>query len=385
MGPHTDQFIVQCACRSRLRIALPFAADKRARCPKCSELLPAKSLVRANPEYRFARNIGLIFLIVGIIPIVWPAGWYLIAGMALLYALTWIKLGTEIRGWAGSKRFFKVRCFNAAKGVQDLTLWSSVGILIVCLAQFVMRAFFLVASDTRILSIESGLVAAQSFLSHRLTWKWVLGGLALWFVIAMIWPATIRMSQFQAGRKWIGRTVTILTVITSFSFFSAVTVASAEPSWVAERRQELAESVRQIRNNRQRVVTDAYLQQQIKSLSEQAKNNLAVYFESCKGNEQPVRDLGNEILKNEPPFDNSGNDVPDSEPPLNSGPTKPEAPPPTTEPGEGGSGGPTEESITRVDDWVNDRAAKAPELADAERVTAEAPGARPCWRPAPLP
>ena len=372
MGPHANQFVVQCACQSRLRIGLPFAADKRARCPKCSQLLPARSLMRANPEYRFVRRIALIFLIVGIIPIVWPAGLYLIAAIALLYALTWLKLGTEIRGWAGSKRFFKLLGFNSVKGIQELALWVSIGILIVCVAQVVLRAFFVVASEARVLSIESRLVAAQSFLSHRLTLKWVIGGLAFWLLIAMIWPTTIRMSQFQAGRKWIGRTVTVLVVITSFSFFSGRSVASLEQTWVAGRRQELAESSKRIRNARQQLVTDAYLQEQIKRLSDESKNNLAVYFENARGNEKPLRDLGAEILKSEPPFDNSSNDYPEPEPPPNNGPTKPGEPPPATGPGEGGSAVATEESISRVDEWVNDRTSITPTLADGERVTTEA-------------
>lgn len=372
MGPHANQFVVQCACQSRLRIGLPFAADKRARCPKCLQLLPARSLVRANPEYRFVRRIALIFLIVGIIPIVWPPGLYLIAAIALLYVLTRLKLGQEVRGWAGSKRFFKLLCFNSVKGIQELALWVSVGILIVCVVQFVLRAFFVVASDARVLSIESKLVASQSFLSHRLTLKWVVCGLAFWLLIAIIWPTSIRMSQFQTGRKWIGHTVTLLTVITSFSFFSARSVASLEPSWVAGRRQELAESVKRIRNARQQLVTDAYLQRQIKRLSDESKKNLVIYFENSRGNEKPVSDLGAEILKSEPPFDNSGNDYPDAEPPSNGGPKQPGGPPPATEPGEGGSANAREQSISRTDDWVNDRTPVAPALADGERVIAEA-------------
>lgn len=370
MGPHADQFVVQCACQSRLRISLPFAADKRARCPKCAKTLPAKSLVRANPEYRFVVRIALIFLIVGIIPIVWPAGWYLIAGIALLYALTWLKLGTEIRGWAGSKRFLRLLCCNSVKGVQEVSLWVSVGILMVCAAQFMLRVFFAVASDARVFSIEVGLAAAQSFLGHYLTLKWVLGGLACWLLIAIIWPRTVRMSHFQAGRKWIGRTVTVLTVITSFSFFSAHTVASLEKSWVAGRRQELSQSIDKIRNVRQQLVTDAYLQEQINHLSEASRISLAMYLTKA-GNEQPVRDLGGEILKNEPPPDNVGNDYPDPEPPPNTGPQKPSEPPRGGAP-ESGLDIATEESINRVNGWVSDQTATRPSLIDVQRVTVEA-------------
>lgn len=379
MGPQADQFVVECGCRCKLRIALPFAADRRARCPRCSQLLPVKTLVTANPEYRFVCRIAVIFLVIGLIPIVWPAGWYLIAAIALLYALTWLKLGTEIRGWAGSKRFLKLLCFNSVKGVQELSLWVSIGILIVCAAQFVLRVFFAVASDVRVYSIEVGLVAAQTYLSHHLTLKWVLGGLVCWFLIATIWPRTVKMSQFQGGRKWLGRTATVLTIITSFSFFSANSVASMNQDWIAGRRLELAQSVKRIRNARRQLVTDAYLQQQIKHLSEQAKVNLATYFSSCNGNEQPVRALADEILKTEPPLNYSGNESPDPEPPPpNKGPVKPDGPPPAAGPHEGASDHEdasdiaTEESIERTDDWVSDRTSAMPTLADTQRVTNEA-------------
>jgi hypothetical protein len=321
----------------------------------------------------------LAALVLSLIPLGWPAGFYLLASTVFLYLLTAVKLTIEMVGWEDSKRVLRLAAFNVTKGLRDTVACITAGVLIVYTAQILLRGVFVVVSEDTVRALELNLVQANVFLSNHLKLNWIIGALLTFLLLQTIWPNRLSVAHFKRVRIWAGRVLVILTVVCSFSFLAEKTIPALEKDWVAQRKDEFGKYVGKLKQARIELVTDAYWLEQLNKLPPQSKVQLRIYFTAAADdslNDKAIAWLAEQIRNKSPVLDDIKNVDPDPPSQGPSGPTKPSDPT--------GNGGPgrvvheddaSELAVDRVAEWIDAPETKRvdpPSLDDGGLVKLEA-------------
>jgi hypothetical protein len=316
--------------------------------------------------------VSAIVFVVGLLPIMWPAGLYLLAAAPIFFLLAVSKFSTDILGWESSNRIPRTFAFTSVKGLRDTTACVIAGLLIICAAQVLLKTVLWLSDEQSVRSLELFVVRQQKFLADHMKFAWLIISIIVLLLLQAIFPY-IKIAHFKKVRTWASRLLIVLTIVTSFSFFTQPTTASLEQDWVAQRKSELSESLRRVRKARQALVTNAYLEAQVEAIPSEQRPQLHAYFVAAANNgydEKSIPWLIERVNKYPPDFNNATNYDPDL-------------------PSDGGGGGApdggtnqtpdddavVEDAINRVDKWVSapeSAPVSTPSIEDAEIVEAEA-------------
>lgn len=370
----TEKLQIWCSgCSTWLRVTRPFAG--RPRCPKCSTFVGLKAIIRETSHTKVVFAVSVIVFVVGLLPVLWPAGLYLLAAAPLFLLFAIGKLSTDILAWENSNYFRRLYAFTSLKTLRDTTISVIAGLLIICSAQLLLKTFLYLTDEESVKSVELSVIRQQKFLSAHTKLNWLIISIILLLLLQTIFPY-IKVAHFKRVRLWTSRVLIVLTVITSFSFFTQQNTASLERDWIAERRVELGELLGRVKKARQGLVTNAYLESQVKAIPPENKDQLRSYFVAAADNNNDAESIDWLILKLNKPranFTNAPNDYPDF--PVAGGGTS--KPPPEKGGPAGAADGDTvvEDAIDRVNKWVNagetERVAP-PSLEDARILETEA-------------
>jgi len=310
----TETFEVACSgCYARLRLTRPFEPAKWPRCPKCSSFVKLKTIILKSAPARLAFVFSAVLFLVGLLPVLWPAGLYLILAALIFFVLAISKFAASLVGWEQSSHIRRFLAFTSLKSLRDTSACVIAGLLIICAAQLLLKTVLSMSDEQSVKAVELLVIRQQDFLREHLKLAWTIIAFVVLLLFQAILP-TVRVTHFKTVLTWASRVLTILTVIAAFSFFTEPTTAALERDWIAQRKPELNKSLGRVKKARQTLVTNAYLQAQIEAIPPEKKQQLHAYFvDAAKyaGHDESIQWLTDQ-LKNRPvDFSNATNEEPD--------------------------------------------------------------------------
>jgi hypothetical protein len=160
------------------------------------------------------------------------------------------------------------------KNIYDASVWVAVGLAVVTIAQILLTfAAEFVSSDT-VLDVESSLSSTNETLGDVFGLKPLLYSILLLLLFSMIWPQIPILRNYLTIREWGGRLLLILITVTSFTFFSSNAINGLEKEWVASFHERLVYQNSRIRELQKVLVSTAWVEQKIKTLSPEDKDYL---------------------------------------------------------------------------------------------------------------
>jgi hypothetical protein len=225
--------------------------------------------------------------------------WALVGTVALLYFLLAIWKGRPVVFWLlggcvllgtlqllsarnqPNTRFRSGLWRQTLKGAHDNAVAILIGLALVCTAQVVLS--FMATSgenEARVRLLEATLIAARQFLKNTVKLSLPALGLVLLplILITWLWPCLRLVKRLDNVQRWAGRSLLVLTIITSFTFFSAVALSGYEPEWIASRNRDALRYLEGVLGVRHELVAAAIVQQQIQELNPVQRNDFALFF-----------------------------------------------------------------------------------------------------------
>lgn len=295
---------VQCTgCGRTLRLR-PERAGLRQSCPICKTITPHPrhgEFVRERQRVIFAfATLGVL----GLIPLTWPAGLYLVAVSVLVFVFQYLKYRGEESGADKSTKKLRVLNFNIFKTLRDTASSVGAGMAVVCVLQLLLRTSFFFVDPLTVRALEDWIVSKRAALAGLLQFKWLLLTLTIMVVVSFIWPSTKPVSRYLHVRSWVSRLLIVLSVISSFTFFTSNAIAASERKWIAERKDEYKQSAATVRSARERLAKAAYIQKRLETLPAKSRRDLRTFFKGVYQSperERIIRDLAGDIARKMPP------------------------------------------------------------------------------------
>jgi hypothetical protein len=355
---------VRCTGCGRLLRLLPERAGSRQSCPGCKTFTP-------HPRHwefvRECRRFGCAFAILailGLIPLTWPVGLYLVAVSVIAFVFQCLKYVGEESGADKSTNKMRVLKFNIFKALRDAASSVGVGMAIVCVAQLLLQTIFFFVEPEAIRTVEEWIVSKRAGLAGLLQFKWLLLTLAIVVFAALIWPSTKPVSRYLYVRNWALRLLIVLSVVSSFTFFTSDAIAAGERRWVAERKDEYEKAAANVRSARVTLAKAAYVQKRLETLPKKSRSDLRTFFEGASRSpigREIIQKLATNIAEKVPPGKGPSEDT------FRSGNSPQNA---------GSADSPIEISLERIERWdANDHGStrsSTPTFEDGARVTEEA-------------
>jgi hypothetical protein len=373
-------FEIPCSgCGTRLRVQSENAGLKH-RCPVCRRfVVPSQWQARRRERRAFwYLSGGLAFL--GLLPIAWPTGLYLIVTSASLLGLEVLKLRWEEQGWADSESVSTTLAFNGLKGLRDTATGVAVGIGIVCGAQSLLQAFFAMATPATVRNWESWIVGGRAALGLPVKFRWLPATAFVLLVVSLIWPKQKAVKRYKYWRGWASRALVTLTTISAFTVLTSTTIDALEREWVAERKTEVQRDAGRIKAGRRELLKHAYTKEEIARLPDGTQKQIREFFQTAAKRPDGadlVRELAERIGKRMPGLVYG---------PARPNPASANRSVPHREPGveanrnngaeARGTVNATDAAIERTDQWseagVSRGKSPGPSFKDADRLAAEA-------------
>jgi hypothetical protein len=363
-GSQTPPVEIRCnGCGRTLRLQ-PERVGLRQRCPVCKTLTPHPRHEQFLREWRgFAYAAGALGVL-GIIPLTWPVGLYLLAISIVTLTFEWMKYRQEEKGADKSRNRWKIFAFNSSKALRDTAGAVSAGIALVCLAQLLLRTLFSYAEPPEVHGWEDWVASKRAGLAGLLQIKWMLLTLASLILVSLIWPSASPVTRYRSLRTWASRVLLALTVVSSFTFFTSNAIDAAKRDWVAQRRDQYKKNAAKVRSGRQTLANAAYCNKQLQTLSTKSRKDTADFLEAARRNSDSQRIIGDfarDVAEKMRARDTSTQDASDS---VDSSQNS------------GSDDSPVEISLQRIEAWEPNGsgpgAASPPTFEDGVRVTEEA-------------
>jgi len=243
-------------------------------CARCKAKLPASRLF-GNPTLRLC-----LLCLAGVFAWAsWPTsiwlGLTLFSSLFLMRRARWMLLPHEPGQWREIKLILAHACEELGKGL----LYVAAGIALVCVAQIALSQVEQLSVET-MRNAENFLSEARSSIHHAIGFQNILVALVIIVAISMLMPHVPLLPTFISIRQSVVSVYFVLLGLTSFTFFSQLTIEQQEEQWMKPLRL-LARPYLEERDRLSReILGAAWTEKILKDLKEDQRKEITPYFKS---------------------------------------------------------------------------------------------------------
>jgi hypothetical protein len=275
----SKETILRCAnCGQHNRIIGGAVDTRNYSCGRCKAKLHASRLFR-NQTFRLC-----LLCLAGVFAWAsWPTSIWLaltlFGGFFLIRRAHWMLRPHELDKWSRIKPVLAHACKELGKGM----LYVAAGIAMVCVAQIALSQVENLSAET-MRNAEDFLSEVRSSVHRVLGFQNIFAALVIIVAISMMMPHVSLLPTFTSIRQSVVSVYFVLLGLTSFTFFSQLTIEQQEEQWMKPLRL-LARPYLEERDRLSReILGAAWTEKILKNLKEDQRKEISPYFKSSGQN-----------------------------------------------------------------------------------------------------